>query len=81
MSRVSISVKKHYDHGNSYKGKHLIEAGLQFRGIIHCHHGGKHGGLQVAESSISGSVYSRRSGPLLAWLDHLRPQSLPPPPQ
>jgi hypothetical protein len=27
----------------SYKGKHLIEAGLQF----HEHHGGKHGGMQA----------------------------------
>jgi hypothetical protein len=28
--RVSIAVKRHHDQGNSYKGQHLIEAGLQF---------------------------------------------------
>ena len=28
--RVSIATKRHQDHGGSYKGKHLIGAGLQF---------------------------------------------------
>jgi hypothetical protein len=28
---VSIAVKRHHDHSNSYKGKHLIGAGLQVR--------------------------------------------------
>jgi hypothetical protein len=27
--RISIAVKRHHDHCNSYKGKHLIGAGLQ----------------------------------------------------
>ena len=27
--------------------KHLIGAGLQFRGLVHCHHGGKHGSVQA----------------------------------
>ena len=40
-------MKGYYDHGNSYKGKHLIGAGLQFRGSVHCHHGGKHGSMQA----------------------------------
>ena len=26
----------------SYKGKHFIEAGLQFRSLVHYHHRGKH---------------------------------------
>ena len=26
-----MTVKRHHDQGNSYKGKHLIEAGLQFQ--------------------------------------------------
>jgi hypothetical protein len=26
-----IAVKRHHDHGNSYKGKYLIGAGLQFQ--------------------------------------------------
>ena len=27
--RVSIAVKRHHDHGNSYKGKHFTGASLQ----------------------------------------------------
>ena len=29
------------------KGTHFIEAGLQFRGLVHYHHGRKHGGMQT----------------------------------
>ena len=39
--------KRYHDHGNSYKGEHLIEAGLQFRGLVYYHRGRKHGGTQV----------------------------------
>jgi hypothetical protein len=42
LVKVSIAVKKHHDHSNFYKRKHLT--GLQFRGLVHCHHGGQHGG-------------------------------------
>lgn len=45
--RVSVAVKRYHDHGNSYKGKHLIRAGLQFRGLVHDCHGGKHGSVQA----------------------------------
>jgi hypothetical protein len=38
-------VKRHDDHSNSYEGKHLIEAGYSFRGVVH-YHGRKHGGIQ-----------------------------------
>ena len=38
--RVSIAVKRHPGHGESYKGKHFLRAGLQFRGSVHLHHGG-----------------------------------------
>ena len=31
LVRVSIAVKRHHDHGNSYKGKHFIGAGLWFQ--------------------------------------------------
>jgi hypothetical protein len=31
LVRVSIAVKRHHDHNNSYKRKHLIEAGLQLQ--------------------------------------------------
>jgi hypothetical protein len=44
-SASSIAAKRH--HGNSYKGKHLIGAGLQFRGLVYYHHGRKHGGVQA----------------------------------
>ena len=40
-------MKRHHDHGNSYKGKHLIEAGFQFRGLVHYYHGRKHGGTKA----------------------------------
>ena len=38
LVRVSVAVKRHHDHGNSHKGKHLIGAGLQFRGSVHYYH-------------------------------------------
>ena len=47
MPGISIAVKRHHDQSNSYKGKHLTGAGLQFRSLVHCHYGGKHGGTQV----------------------------------
>jgi len=31
LSQCSIAVKRHLDQGNSYQGKHFIEAGLQFQ--------------------------------------------------
>ena len=40
-------MKRHHDHCNSYKGEHLIGAGLQFRGLVHFCHGGKHSGVQL----------------------------------
>lgn len=29
------------------KKKQLIGDGLQFRGLVHCHHGRKHGGMRT----------------------------------
>ena len=46
LVRISTTVKRHYEHGNFYKENHLIGTGLQFRGLLHYCHGGKHGGLQ-----------------------------------
>ena len=66
LIRVSIAVKRHHDHGNSYKGKHFIGAGLQFRGSVYYHHGRKLGGMQAdsaregAASSTSWSAGSRK---------------------
>lgn len=42
---VPIAMKRH--HSNSYKGKHLIMAGLQFRGLVCYCHGRKHGSSQA----------------------------------
>jgi hypothetical protein len=40
-------MKRHHDHSNSYKGKHLIGADLQLRSSVHYHHGGKCGSTQT----------------------------------
>ena len=42
-----MTVKRHYDHGNSYKRK--IELGLtySFRTFVHCPHGKKYGNMQA----------------------------------
>ena len=44
---VSKAMKKHHVHSNSYEGKHLTGAGLQFRVLVHCHPGRTHGGMQA----------------------------------
>jgi hypothetical protein len=40
-------MKRHHDHSNSYKGNHLIGAGVQFQGSIHYQHDGEHGSRQA----------------------------------
>jgi hypothetical protein len=42
-----IAVKRHHDHRNFYKGKHLIGTGLQLKCLVHYHHDEKYGGLQA----------------------------------
>ena len=40
--------KRHHDHSNSDKGKHLTGPGLpSFRGVVHHHYGRKHGSVQA----------------------------------
>jgi hypothetical protein len=46
LVRVSIAVKRQHDQDNSYKGKQLGLA-YSFRGSVHYHPGGKHGGMQL----------------------------------
>ena len=46
FSQCSIAVKRHHGHSDSYKGKHLIGAGLQFGSLNHCHHGGEHSSME-----------------------------------
>ena len=59
FSQGLYAMKRHHDHGNSYKGKHLIRAGLPFRGLIHSRHCGKQwqqtGGY--VEAATKSSVY------------------------
>jgi hypothetical protein len=64
-------VKRHHDHGNSYKGKHLVEDGLNFQRFSPVsswqeawQRAGRHGAEEVTGSSISGSAGSRKSKPL-----------------
>jgi hypothetical protein len=48
LVKVSIAVKRHHDHSNSYKGEYLAVIGLlQFRGLVHCHLGGDHGDMHA----------------------------------
>jgi hypothetical protein len=47
LARISIALKKHFDHSNSYKIKHLIGASSQFQRFRLYHHGGEHGILQA----------------------------------
>ena len=57
--KVSIAVERHYDHGNSYKGNHLVGAGLRvwwLSPLSSWWHAGRHGGEETAESSTSGST-------------------------
>ena len=60
LVRVSVAMKRHHDHGNSHKGKHLIGAGLQFQRFSPLlswqeawQHAGRHGAGEGAESSTS----------------------------
>ena len=36
-----------HDNSNCYKGKYLIGDGLQFSGLVHHQHGGKHGSTKA----------------------------------
>jgi hypothetical protein len=40
-------VKRHYDQGNSYKRRHFTGVVYSFRGLVHYHHGRKHGSMQA----------------------------------
>jgi len=75
-----MAVKRQYDRGNSYKGKHLTGAGSEFRCLVHYHHGrqeawrhtGRPGAGEVAEGSASGLADNRKSdtGPGLSFWNH-----------
>ena len=45
--RVSIAVRRHHNHGNSYKRKQLMKVvASNFRGLVHYHHTGERGGWE-----------------------------------
>jgi hypothetical protein len=46
LREVSIAVKRHHDLSSSYRRKHLIGAGLQFKGLVRYHHDRKQDGMQ-----------------------------------
>ena len=76
--RVSIALKRHHDHGNSYKGSHFIGAGLQFRGLVH-HHGRKHGDMQadmVLEKELRVLHLALQAAGRNGEIELLRPQNL-----
>jgi hypothetical protein len=70
---------RHHDHRNSYKGKHLIGAGLHFRGSVHYHQSGKHGSMQtnMVQEKEPGVLYvdpqatgrDKDPGPCLSFRD------------
>jgi hypothetical protein len=47
FSQGFIAVKRQHDNNNSCKRRHLIMAGLQFRGFVYYSHSGKLGGTQA----------------------------------
>lgn len=72
LVRASITVKRHHSQRNSYKGHHLVGAGLQLKSLVPCHRGrtwrlaGRHCAGEGSESSTPESVdkrdcYSRHS--------------------
>jgi hypothetical protein len=47
LVRVSIAMKRHHGHSNSYTGKLLTGTGLQFRGLVHYCQVRKHVSVQA----------------------------------
>jgi hypothetical protein len=89
LSQCSIAVKRHHDHGNSQKGKHLTGACLQIQRLcVHRRHSGKHGRKRAsrqgvregAESSTFRATHNRKRASR-ALLGLLKPQCPPPPPE
>jgi hypothetical protein len=76
---VSIAMKRHHDHGKSYKEKYLIGTGLQVQRFspllswwVAWQHAGRHGAGEGAESSTSRLAGSRTKH--WAWLGLLKCQ-------
>ena len=73
-------MKRDHDHNNIYKDKHLLGSGLEFRSLVCCQHGRKHGSMQVdmvlerklRVLHLDLQTAGRDSEPL-AWLEFLKP--------
>jgi hypothetical protein len=44
---ISIAVKRHHDHTNSYKGNMSLGLAYSFIGSVHCYHGRKCDSVQA----------------------------------
>jgi hypothetical protein len=78
-------VKRHYDHGNSYKGKPLTGAGYTFRDLSPSswwEHGSIQAGMMLEkELRVLHLDLQTAEGDYLShweWLEHRRPQSSTP---
>jgi hypothetical protein len=56
LNHCSIAMNRHYDKGNSDKQRQLIvfnwALAYSFRGLVHCHHSGEHGSMQVGGGAV-----------------------------
>jgi hypothetical protein len=81
LVKVSIAVNRHRDQGNSYKGQHLIGAGLQvqrFSPLSSWQHLGRHD-AEGAESSTLSEGKNEKTDSLLARKRVSKPTSTLPP--
>ena len=78
-----IAVKRHNDHSSFHKGKHLVGAGFQFRGLGQSHHGSMQTDT-VLEKELRAlhldpqAAEVKKDWDTLARLVLLRPQNPPP---
>jgi hypothetical protein len=70
----------------THKLKYLIGTGIQFRGLVHYHHGVKHGGVagrhgageELRVLHLDGQAAGGDCVPHWVYLEHRSPQSPPP---
>jgi hypothetical protein len=71
LIKVSIAMKRHHNHGNSDKRKHFTGTDLQFRGLVHCHHGRDHETMQ-ADLALERNQGVLHLDPQQQGLEHLK---------
>ena len=71
-------MKRHHDQGNSYKGKHLVEVGLQVQSFSSIIMGGSMADMVLEEQRVL--HLDLQAVEMIHWaeLEHKRPQSPPP---